>query len=615
MALLELKNVSKYYRSDEMVSMGMRDISIEFNIGEFVAITGASGSGKSTLLNVIAGLDSYDEGEFYINGEETSHFTISDWENYRGQNIGFIFQNYNIIESYTVYQNIMLALEVSDYPRHERKEKALSLIDKVGLSKHKHKKTAKLSGGEKQRCVIARALAKNSKIIVADEPTGNLDSESGKNILNLLHELSKERLILLVTHNYAEAEGYATRRIQMHDGEIQSDKKLKPIDDLHNEKITLDIKNKMSFRNTVKFSLRNLFATPKKFLLFILLQMLVMFALVSYYGNILQTVHLNTDSLIQSDLSEKRLKVKNKDGKLFTPNQADGLLAVYEHSQYFFDDSYLSLGTTPSMPMSYVAQVRAFEELEDALKTKIVSKYDVILSESIRELLGTDQIYLQVEQRYSFDNNFTASLNIVGTTKEENTIYFSHEFLSSVKTSEDDYQSLIFKDRKAAESFVKKIDTANNLVFYKYSVEPLQVKLLTLIIVTFMGAGFVGVAIFLYFIIQIVLKNVMISRKKDFGIYRSIGINKKTLGQAVIIEQVFLSLISFILTMSYLYISETIRKTTNGLFNYINIYHMIFLLFIFFILAARLAILFNKKLFNISVIETLTEGRAAIWLN
>src|SRR5690606_23733370 len=195
MSLIKLENVSKYYKSGEGVSVGMKNISLEFHNNEFIVVTGESGSGKSTLLNVISGIDTYEDGEMYILGEETSHFTAKDWENYRSKYVGFIFQNYNIIDSYTVYENVILALEIQNYPKKLRKKRALELIEKVGLLSHKNHKAAKLSGGQKQRVAIARALAKDTPIIIADEPTGNLDSESSDQIIKLLKEVSSDRLV------------------------------------------------------------------------------------------------------------------------------------------------------------------------------------------------------------------------------------------------------------------------------------------------------------------------------------------------------------------------------------------------------------------------------------
>ncbi len=223
MSLIELKGIGKIYVSENNVSVGIRGVDLSFERGEFVAITGKSGSGKSTLLNVISGMDSYEEGELYIDGEPTSHYLQSDWEEYREKYISFIFQDYNIIESFTVLENVELALmHIED--ENLRREKALELLARVGLSSHLKQKGSKLSGGQKQRTVIARALAKDSPIILADEPTGNLDSSTSKEIIELLREVSKDKLLIVVTHNFEQVEECATRHIRIFDGAVESDR-------------------------------------------------------------------------------------------------------------------------------------------------------------------------------------------------------------------------------------------------------------------------------------------------------------------------------------------------------------------------------------------------------
>ena len=225
--LLQLQNIGKIYVSDSNVSVGIRGVELSFNRGEFVAVTGKSGSGKSTLLNVISGMDTYEEGEMLVEGEPTSHFMQKDWEEYRKQYISFIFQDYNIIESFTVLQNVELALMNIENPK-ERREKALELLRRVGMEKHIHHKGSKLSGGQKQRTVIARALAKDSPIILADEPTGNLDSQTSKEIIQLLREVSEDKLVIVVTHNFEQVEDYATRHVRIFDGAVELDHVIRP---------------------------------------------------------------------------------------------------------------------------------------------------------------------------------------------------------------------------------------------------------------------------------------------------------------------------------------------------------------------------------------------------
>lgn len=220
---IKLQNISKYYYSETAVTQALQGINLEFRMGEFVAITGESGSGKSTLLRIISGMDTFDDGELYVDGQPTFQYDEDDWEEYRRTKIGFVFQDYSLIGHYTAKENIVSALLIMGVPEKEAGDKAIHYLERVGLSAQRDQRASKLSSGQKQRLSIARALAKDTDIIVADEPTGNLDSETGAQIVKLLRDLSQDHLVIMVTHNYEQVEKYVTRKVRLHDGSLTLD--------------------------------------------------------------------------------------------------------------------------------------------------------------------------------------------------------------------------------------------------------------------------------------------------------------------------------------------------------------------------------------------------------
>ena len=217
---IKLQNISKYYYSETAVTQALQGINLEFRMGEFVAITGESGSGKSTLLRIISGMDTFDDGELYVDGQPTFQYDEDDWEEYRRTKIGLVFQDYSLIGHYTAKENIVSALLIMGVPEKEAGDKAIHYLERVGLSAQRDQRASKLSSGQKQRLSIARALAKDTDIIVADEPTGNLDSETGAQIVKLLRDLSQDHLVIMVTHNYEQVEKYVTRKVRLHDGSL-----------------------------------------------------------------------------------------------------------------------------------------------------------------------------------------------------------------------------------------------------------------------------------------------------------------------------------------------------------------------------------------------------------
>lgn len=258
--MLQLKNIVKSYTVGELTQVALKGISLNFRENEFVSILGQSGSGKTTMLNIIGGLDRYDSGDLVINGVSTKKYRDADWDAYRNTSIGFVFQSYNLIPHQNVLSNVEMALTLSGVSRKERRKRAVEVLNKVGLQDHIHKKPNQLSGGQMQRVAIARALINNPDILLADEPTGALDTETSIQIMNLLKQIAEEKLVIMVTHNPELAEVYSTRIVNLKDGQITSD--TNPFDVPEGsveEKLTKNQKRvSMSFWTSLGLSFANL---------------------------------------------------------------------------------------------------------------------------------------------------------------------------------------------------------------------------------------------------------------------------------------------------------------------------------------------------------------------
>lgn len=264
--MLELKNIKKSFKTGDFVQQALKGINLNFGDKEFVAILGSSGSGKTTLLNIIGGLDHYDSGDLIIKGKSTKKFKEKDWDAYRNNSIGFIFQSYNLIGHISVLGNIELSMTLSGVSSKEKKKRAMEVLEKVGLKEHAHKKPNQLSGGQMQRVAIARALVNNPEIILADEPTGALDSTTSVQIMELIKDIAKDKLVIMVTHNPELAEKYATRIVEVKDGLV--------INDTNNEKEQGNSqqeyklkKTSMGFFTALKLSFTNIWTKKGRTLL------------------------------------------------------------------------------------------------------------------------------------------------------------------------------------------------------------------------------------------------------------------------------------------------------------------------------------------------------------
>ena len=255
--MLEIKNISKVYKTGTFIQRALDDVSINFRENEFVSILGPSGSGKTTLLNIIGGLDRYDKGDLKIDNISTKKYKDKDWDTYRNHKVGFVFQNYNLITHQSILSNVELALTLSGVKKSVRRKKAIEALEKVGLKEHINKKPNQLSGGQMQRVAIARALVNNPSIILADEPTGALDTKTSEQIMKLIKEISEDKLVIMVTHNPELAKEYSTRIVSLKDGKVIDD--TDPYDGKDNSKNkNKDKKTYMSFFTALSLSLNNL---------------------------------------------------------------------------------------------------------------------------------------------------------------------------------------------------------------------------------------------------------------------------------------------------------------------------------------------------------------------
>ena len=265
--MLQLQHISKVYHTGDQEFHALKDISIRFRENEFVSILGQSGSGKTTLLNIIGGLDQYTSGDLLIQGKSTKQFKDRDWDSYRNHTIGFVFQSYNLIGHQTALSNVEIAMTLSGVSKAERKKRAIEALERVGLKDHLYKKPSQMSGGQMQRIAIARALVNNPKVVLADEPTGALDSETSVQIMDLLKDIAKERLVIMVTHNPELAQKYSTRIVQVLDGNILSDSDpCEPTEETKQVDIQFT-KTKMSFITALVLSFNNLLTKKGRTLL------------------------------------------------------------------------------------------------------------------------------------------------------------------------------------------------------------------------------------------------------------------------------------------------------------------------------------------------------------
>ena len=454
--MIQLKNVSKFYYSKGMIASGISKVNLTLDKGEFVVITGESGSGKSTLLNVISGLDSYEEGEMYIDGRETSHYLASDFEEYRKKYIGNIFQHFNLINSYTVYQNVELILRINGYSKADTKKRVTEILQRVGLSAYAKTKVSKLSGGQKQRVSIARALAKDTDIIVADEPTGNLDSASAAGIVELLSAISRDKLVIVVTHNFEQFEAYATRKIKMYDGKVVEDEKVTQPVRTAGEGSALSFaaaagraSGRISVPSKIRLGLRNTFNIVPKFLLLLVVFLFVVVAVTSEYTSFQHNKEENSNLGYNSyfnNFSPDRVVLKKSDGSQFTEDDLKAIRQIDNIKSVAACDVLLdSLVSIEEGDISYEAFPRPVSEFTGKLVDGRLPQTDneVVLTGDKDDYYFTDEMrqeLLDKDFKVYVSENKEVTVRIVGLaykTYNQNSYVYGGDLFVSDSLLED----------------------------------------------------------------------------------------------------------------------------------------------------------------------------------
>ena len=479
MEILRLENLSKYYASQSSVVMGLTNINLSFSVGEFVAVTGESGSGKSTLAHVLGGILPYESGELYIEGKPTSHYDDSDREKYRRDRIGFISQSYGILEGNTVLENIESALLFYGIDKDSAKEKALEVLQKVDLAHLKSRRAGKLSSGQKQRLSIARALAKPSKILIADEPTGNLDRENSTRIISLLKEASKDRLVILITHDFDEAKDHVTRRIVISDGSVVSDVKN---DTQQNEAIAKETEQTSVLQKNKKqrlalytssLTVRSHPILTAIVCLFLAFTSFIVFAFLGTFTIALDdspTKIYTSEAFANGD--PHRIVVMKTDSSPFTNEELQDILGIkyverIETRGYISDINYYYVPDEDYRSYNFLTNGPNYHPLHNPDDRVMVTSVDFLnnkkfirtaplvdgelltlgrLPEGVYEIVSADpkykigdtvEVYIKNDREWSISSYFSATFTVVGETNIGEGFIFSDRFAAALANESD----------------------------------------------------------------------------------------------------------------------------------------------------------------------------------
>ena len=465
--MLELKNIKKSYKVADFTQTALNGISLKFRKNEFVAVLGQSGSGETTLLNIIGGLDHYDSGDLIINNKSTKKFKDTDWDAYRNNCIGFVFQSYNLISHISILANVELGMTLSGVSKKERKEKAIEVLKKVGLENHMYKKPNQLSGGQMQRVAIARALVNNPDVILADEPTGALDSKTSIQIMELIKEIAKDKLVIMVTHNSELAHNYANRIIELKDGSIVSDtNKLEKqnIDKTYNIK-----KTSMNFLTALSLSFNNIRTKKGRTLLTAfassigIIGIAIILSLSNGFDKQIDKFEKDTLSGFPITISRQASEMTTEDMALMTPSKEDSypdtnVIYPYDTAssllihQNVFTEDYLNyidnINKDDTIGISYLRTMLLNMLIKNNDKIEYIS--NLSLTSLPKELKENDETFLESAYDLLAGNYPTDKFEIVVAVNEKNRLEKSILDALGIDTTQEEisFDELINKEIK-----------------------------------------------------------------------------------------------------------------------------------------------------------------------
>lgn len=581
--MLELKHIVKTYKTDDFVQNAVDDVSIKFKAGELTAILGESGSGKSTLLNILSGLDKPTSGNVIIDGVDTSKFSKSDWATYRNHYVGFVFQEYNLMNNLRIVENVEMPLLLQGMSAKEARQKALEKLELVGLQEHVNKLPVQLSGGQCQRVAIARALVTDPKVIMADEPTGALDYELGLKTINFIKQVCKDKIIILVTHDEEIAERFADRIIQMKDGKIISDSK-EVIEEEHN-KDSFDLKKpKMNLLMSAKLAKKNI---SSRILRSIFTSLAVSIGLICIFLLVFLTTGINNtlDGVLREILPTNNYVVQGQlTGQVLDDEDINKIKAIDNVSEVI-PEYYATASFIYGDYKEFYDMINLPDKQENFSHKKIYGSYpsnsnEIIISLNIVETITELSLSNKEDIEYALEriegdvvkltsNSISKDVKIVGIVDDGflyQTVYGNTELLKIF--GQEDITSLnvylINQEDKDYDAFEKNIEELGYSAINTYKESSRSLNNFFDNALKIMIFAAVGSLIVAGILIALIIYTSIVERTREIGILNALGAKGRNIATIFVIESIIIGTISAIIGFALAFL---LSKLGNSIFS------------------------------------------------